>query len=80
METKIWEYQRWVNIKPIDTINSTRRLHSFCVLNCLADSVFKSQGGYYNLLENGSLNFIGRTLREITFEEIYQSLTKQKPK
>jgi hypothetical protein len=81
METKIWEYQRWVNIKPTDTINTTRRLHSFCVFNCLTDSIFKSQGGYYNLTPDGKLEFVGKTLGSISFQEIHTLLTlKQKPK
>lgn len=75
METKIWEYQRWVNIAPTDAIKSCRRLHSFCVMNCLADRVMKSQGGYYIISSEGTLQFVGRSLNNITFETIYKLLS-----
>jgi len=78
METKIWEYQRWVNIAPTETVNSTRRLHSFCAFNCLRDVIFKSQGGYYLLSSEGTLTFVGRALNNITFETIYNILSNEK--
>ena len=74
METKIWVYGKPVNIKPQDTIKSTRRLTSFCVFNCLRDSIVKSQGGWYLITLEGQMQFIDRCLDNITFEQAYKLL------
>ena len=72
MEAKIWINKSWINILPTDTINTTRRLRSFCVANCLPDNIVKSQGGWYRIEPQGELVFVERCLDEITFEEIYK--------
>ena len=74
METKIYVYNGWVNIKPEDPIKSTRRLTSFCVFNCLRNALMKSQGGWYILHKDGRLELLARTLYLISFQEIYDKL------
>jgi hypothetical protein len=76
METKIWVYDKPHNIKPTDTIRSTRRLTSFCFFNCLRDAIVKSQGGWYLITLEGQMQFIDRCLDNITFEQVYNLLKK----
>lgn len=70
METKIWVNNGWCNIKPEDTVNTHRRLHSFCAANLLPDCIVKTQGGYYYPY-CGILKFLSRRLTEISFETVY---------
>jgi len=74
METKIWVYDKPINIKPFDTVKSTRRLTSFCFFNCLRNAIVKSQGGWYVITLEGQMQFIDRCLDNITFEEVYNLL------
>jgi hypothetical protein len=76
METRIWVSGGWRNISPSETVNSTRRLQSFCVFNCLECNIFKSQGGYYKLSDQGRLEFVTRTLGTISFQDVYSLLSK----
>lgn len=71
METKLWIYGKPVNIKPLNTINSTRRLTCFCVVNGMRNALIKSQGGWYWLQKDGKMRFIDRCLDNITFEELF---------
>lgn len=70
METKIWVYDKPHNIKPTDTVRSTRRLTSFCIFNSLRDAVVKAQGGWYLITLEGKMEFIDRCLDNITFEQV----------
>lgn len=72
METTIWVYNSKLNIKPSDSINTTRRLHSFCVCNGIRDALVKSQGGWYFLHLDGTLELVNRCLSNITFEQYYK--------
>lgn len=74
METKIWVYKGWVNIKPEQTVKSTRRLTSFCFFNLLRDAIVRSQGGWYLITLEGQMQFIDRCLDNITFEQVYNLL------
>ena len=74
---KIWVYDKPVKIKPTDTINTTRRLNSFCVFYGLRNAIVKTQGGWYLITLEGQMQFISRCLNDITFEQIY-NLLKQK--
>jgi len=71
METKLWLSTGSANIKPTDTIRSTKRLTAFCASNCMRNALLKSQGGWYWLQKDGLLRFIDRCLDSITFEEIF---------
>lgn len=71
METKIWVNKRYINIKPEDSVSTTRRLTSFCNYNCMRNALFKSQGGWYWLRKDGILEFVTRTLYNISFEKLY---------
>jgi hypothetical protein len=71
METKLWLSTGPQNIKPTDTIRSTKRLHAFCTSNSIRDALVKSQGGWYWLQKDGTLRFIDRCLDNITFEEVF---------
>jgi hypothetical protein len=77
METKLWVYNTCITIKPEDTINTTRRLHSFCVCNGIRDCLLKSQGGWYYLHLDGKLEFMHRCLGNITFQELFNFSKKQ---
>ena len=76
METKIWIRDSYCTIKPDDPVNSTKRVHSFCCSNALNDRLFKSQGGYYILKNDGKLYFLCRTLNGLTFQVLYDELKK----
>ncbi len=73
MQTSIWINGYYQTIKPEDKVKSTKNLHSFCVANCLADRIFKSQGGYY-LLTNDHLIKVFRTLQDTSYNDIYEIL------
>jgi hypothetical protein len=74
MVTRIWVEGHFVNIKPTDFINSTRRLHSFCVYNSQRHALVKAQGGWYIIKLDGTLEFFERNLNMITFESLYYAL------
>lgn len=76
METRIYLKNSWRNIKPEDLVNSTKAVHSFCTFNCINDRLFKSQGGYYILHNDGRLVFLSRTLGNLTFQVLYDKLKK----
>lgn len=71
METKLWLSTGPANIKPTDTIRSTRRLHAFCTSNSMRDALMKSQGSWYWLQKDGLLRFVDRCLNNITFAEVF---------
>ena len=71
---KIWVYDKPVKIKPTDTINTTRRLNSFCVFYGLRNAIVKAQGGWYLITLGGQLQFISKCLADITFGEAYKLL------
>lgn len=71
METKIWVNNTWRNVKPTDSVNTTRAMHSFCTFNNLPDALFKTQGGWYLLKKDKTLEFVTRTLNSITFQQLY---------
>ena len=77
METKIWVYKGWVNIKPEHAVKSTRRLTSFCFFNLLRDAIVKAQGGWYLITIEGQMQFIDRCLDNITFEQVYNLLKRE---
>lgn len=72
METKLWLSTGPLNIKPTDTIRSTKRLHAFCTSNNIRDALLKSQGSWYWLQKDNRLRFIDRCLDNITFEEVFK--------
>ena len=74
METKIYVFNGWVNIKPEQTINTMRRLNSFCVFNSLKNCIVKLQGGYYFINSDKQFEFIDRTLSNITFNQVFNIL------
>lgn len=78
METKIWVYDKPVNIKPTDFIKTTRRLTSFCFFNLLRDAIVKAQGGWYLITLDGEMQFINRCLDSITFQDVYNLLDNEK--
>jgi hypothetical protein len=71
VETKLWLSTGPANIKPTDTIRTTKRLTAFCSFNCMRNALLKSQGGWYWLQKDGLLRFIDRCLDNITFEKVY---------
>lgn len=72
MVTKIWLTTGPINVKPTDTVRSTKRLHSFCASNSIRDGLMRSQGGWYWLQKrDNTLRFIDRCLDNITFEEVF---------
>mgnify|MGYP003453091465 CR=1 FL=1 len=71
MITKIWLSTGPLNIRPADTVRSTKRLHSFCASNSIRDGLMRSQGGWYWLQRDNTLRFIDRCLDNITFEEVF---------
>ena len=77
METRIWFSGSWRNIKPTDSITTTRGMHCFCIFNNIPDALFKTQGGWYLLQKDNTLKFIGKTLQDITFEQLYCLHIKQ---
>ena len=80
METKIYVYKNWVNIKPTEAIKTTRRMTSFCFFNSLPDCIIKSQGGWYLLTKDNRLEFVAKTLEEISFKDIYELIKKENDK
>ena len=76
VQTKIFVNNKYLNINPEDTINTTRRLRSFCISNNLPDCIFKSQGGWYLIKSDGTLKFISRTLNQLTFNETFKAIKK----
>lgn len=78
MECRIWSINRFINIKPEEAVSTTKRVHSFCTANGLADRLFRSQGGWYILKRDGTLSFTARTLTHISFEELYKLLNEDK--
>lgn len=74
MNTVLYMSVGIINIKPTQTINTMRRLNSFCVCNCLKNNVCKLQGGYYFINSINQFQFIGRTLSNISFSEVFNLL------
>lgn len=73
----IWIRNQKHNIRPEDSIRSTRRLTSFSVFFCVRNALLKSQGGWYWLGLDGKLEFIGRTLASISFDMLYEINKKE---
>lgn len=73
----IWVSNQKHNIRPEDSIRTTRRLTSFSVFFCVRSALLKSQGGWYWLGLDGRLGFIGRTLDNISFDMLYELNKKE---
>ena len=73
----IWVSNQKHNIRPEDSIRTTRRLTSFSVFFCVRNALLKSQGGWYWLGLDGRLEFIGKTLDNINFDMLYQLNKKE---
>ena len=74
METTIWLNGSYRNVKPTDTVNTSRAVESFCNYNRLRKCLVRQQGGWYKLELNGILTFVTRALYLITFEQLYNTL------
>lgn len=74
MVTKIWYGKGLINIKPDSPVKSTRLMTSFCSYNSLKNAVVKTQGGWYFVNQDGRLEFVTRTLGDISFQQLYDFL------
>ena len=71
MENYIYTYGVKKRIKPEDYVNTFRALTAFCNINLLYNNVFKTQGGYYRIV-NGKLRKVAISLNTLTFSELYK--------
>jgi hypothetical protein len=74
MGTRIWIGKGYRNVNPSDIVKTTKNVHSFACENCLRDSLFKTQGGYYKLNLDGILTFAFGSLNAVTFEQLHKIL------
>jgi hypothetical protein len=73
----IWVCNQKHNIKPADTIRSTRRLTSFSVFFLVRNALVRAQGGWYWITPEGRMQFVDRCLSDITFKQIFDINKKE---
>lgn len=71
---EIWRNGNFGKVKGTQPVNTNRMVQSFAACNTLRNSLFKSQGGYYKLKLDGTLEFVCRALYLITFDDLAQIL------
>lgn len=76
METRIFGNGSYINVRPQDFVNTTRRMRSFAICNGFRDCIFKAQGGYYKLCLDGILVKVFDHLSSVSFEELYEVLKR----